>query len=553
MIASLFAVAIVPVSADTTEPSVPTDPPQPGIGDVASDYKPGSSAIAIKTAEEFAAMSATGNYYLANDIDLSTLATPFFNGCFKGNFDGCGHTIKLNGYAAFRTVDWTNLPKNYIKNLKLEGTVTTVVPYVSGEDATGAYNAPGKPGYLGAVTQVAKGGNYENILNNADITNTTDTINAGGIYGVNHWFAINIKNCQNAGDITVLGAAGGIAAFAMNEDTTNTATITGCINTGKITSNGSLAGGLVARASAKSSGTSVKITDCTNKGKVEATATGKYAGGILAQGAATAYIENCQNNAVVTSSGATGGIVGNATDDNSANISILKCVNTGRIESTASYAAGILGRGRHNNVIDSCVNTGSVKAYHDQAAGIAAYHWGNNAILTISKCVNQGKVTIADASVNNSGAHLACGILGNAGGTYSAFTFTYNINAGDLVGPNRRGLLNTNNKSLNFTANDNYYLEGVGASNNTVVTAGTAVSGHQIESGEVARKLNATIGATVFYQEIGTDKAPFLDSSHGLPNPPKTGDQTPVFILTAIALVSLIGAALVIKKMRTEI
>ena len=50
----------------------------------------------VKNAKEFAAMDATGTYYLADDITISAPSADF-----KGTLDGNGHTIsnlKITGY-----------------------------------------------------------------------------------------------------------------------------------------------------------------------------------------------------------------------------------------------------------------------------------------------------------------------------------------------------------------------------------------------------------------------------------------------------------------------
>ncbi len=530
MIASLFTVAIVPVSADTP------------------------AGTAITTAAEFAAMTADGTYYLANDITLDT-TNPYYNGCFKGNFDGNGYSITLAGYPAFRSLDRTSGANNYIKNLTLKGTITNYIPYGDGDFSNAYNNADATKCYIGALAGPIKGGVYENITNEADIIITNTAVHAGGIYGINHWFNVTVKNCVNKGDIKVSGLAGGIAAYLENSDAANTVvTVSGCTNTGNIESTGSYAGGIAG-----------------NGGRFDRVNTGGV----------TINIENCINNGnVTTAAAAAAGIIGNANDCNKGvTLNITSCTNNGAIKSTAAWAAGILGRGRHVANVTKCVNTGDITseatASNQYAGGIVGYVYNGEAgaNLSVTKCVNMGKV---------SAVAMVSGIFGNIDHNSANFTITlsYNINAGSFGGAatNKNGIFNLgnntgrnviftegvpnytdNNKNHKFILTENYYVEGVPASNlknlmdgNYVTTGMTAVTADQIASGEVAIALNKLIGEPTFYQNVGIDKAPFTDPSHGLPVLPGTGDAAPVIILAVLAVLSVFGTAIVIKKLRVK-
>ncbi len=373
------------------------------IGDVAAGYTP--TGTAISSAEEFAGMTATGTYYLAEDITL----TASYANTFTGTFDGNGHTITLTGYAAFNATAGA-----IIKNLKLTGTVTN-------------YDANKR---MGAVTNTSNGvdgkvSTFENIFTEADIENTSETsIHAGGIYGYHSSKPVSLKNCMNAGNIKVTGWAGGIAGSS-NEGGSGT-TITGCINTGKV-------------------------------------------------------------------------------------------------ESTTSYAAGIVSRCRYTSSLESCINTGAITAKGDQAAGIVGYYWAGDGAgnLTITKCVNVGSITNAAAS----GARLAVGILGNYGAKYSStlnnntskLYMTYNVNVGNLSGNSRRGIANINYADQIFNeCTENYYLAGVDATNHAEVVGMESLAADKIASGEITYMINNEILVkTMFYQAIGFDDVPVLDSTHG--------------------------------------
>ncbi len=458
MLALLVAV-IFPASADT----------QNEIGDVAVGYKPAASATKISTAAEFAAMSANGNYYLANDIDLSSLETPYYNGCFKGTLDGCGYTIKLAGYSAFRSTTAATL-----KNMKTSGEVNTPVVGVT------ILGDPGNDFSLGGFSQMTGGGTFENLLNTANISYAgTEEFPAAGIFGRNFAGDAVVKNCKNTGSVTVPGQAAGIVSWA--------------------------------------------------------------------------------------------------TADTASDVKFIGCVNSGRIESTTSYAGGIVARGRAKNTFEKCVNTGAVIAKKDQAAGIVAYHWANTAncpvtitecsnsgemtisnlgyrsaggifgyissgpsTVTVEKCFNSGKITSATTEythlggivgsdgrktgegglnirycVNTADISAAKSDAGGIGGDLSPnkLVFEYNVNTGKIEAEKAFSMFHVKSgDTLSLTSKENYHLDGVAA--DAAGFTANLVSAEQLASGEVTYKLNTANGSIVFYQNIGTDATPVLDKTH---------------------------------------
>lgn len=85
-----------------TEPTTPTEPTFP------------EGAVAIATAEEFAAMEAGKYYYLTADITVAAT----YETDFTGTFDGNGHTVTTS-VALFKTLKGAT-----VKNLTLNGEVT---------------------------------------------------------------------------------------------------------------------------------------------------------------------------------------------------------------------------------------------------------------------------------------------------------------------------------------------------------------------------------------------------------------------------------------------
>ena len=96
-------------------------------GKVEETYTPDASATAINSAEDFAAMTANGNYYLNADITVSATwnggaaisATYAENTAFTGTFDGNGHTITTT-VPLFATLSGT------VKNLTIAGSVASL-------------------------------------------------------------------------------------------------------------------------------------------------------------------------------------------------------------------------------------------------------------------------------------------------------------------------------------------------------------------------------------------------------------------------------------------
>lgn len=109
----------------------------------------------IRTAEEFAAMEAGGNYKLTADI---TVTAPYPSE-FTGTFDGDGHTVTLDGTT--NGVFVSTAASAVIQNLGVKGTVS------GGEKIAGVVGM--------------NAGTIENCKNAADIT--SDDRYVGGIAG----------------------------------------------------------------------------------------------------------------------------------------------------------------------------------------------------------------------------------------------------------------------------------------------------------------------------------------------------------------------------------
>ena len=156
---------------------------------------------------------------------------------------------------------------------------------------------------------------------------------------------------------TTAYAAGGIVG-KVSHDTTGESYIDNCVNLGNITvsENTGYVGGIVGNISYKCT-----ITNCINKGTIANNSTHSYksSGGIVGNISANnkATIENCYNNADITSletTGKAGGIVGYLNAGCAA--AITNCVNNGNI-SNYGYKYGIVGNdtfGANSGTVSNC-------------------------------------------------------------------------------------------------------------------------------------------------------------------------------------------------------
>ena len=223
-------------------------------GDV---YQIGSGGELAWLAQEVnAGRGAAYNAVLTKDIDLGgELWTPIgknYSYAYKGTFDGQGHTIK---------------------GLKITG------------------SASGNRGLFGYVDS----GTAENVTVQGTITLTgsgSSSYGAGGIVGQLYGQTGAIRNCRS--DVTVQGGqnVGGIVGYVAGGNYASSKEITGCVNTGTVSSNSYNAGGIVGYISGQ-----VTVDSCYNRGNCTS---GSYrAGGIAAYlYSSYATVKNCYTTGV---------------------------------------------------------------------------------------------------------------------------------------------------------------------------------------------------------------------------------------------------------------
>lgn len=388
---------------------------------------------AITDAAGFAAMTADGKYYLANDI---TISEPY-SGSFTGTLDGNGKTVTVS-QPMF--VDFGGT----IKNLVIEGSITSLA--AESEIAALADN-----GARGAVAARVNSGTevvFENIVNNASVSaigSLSSDDCAGAIVGKIELDGVSVKfiNCVNNAPITGMNQVGGILGWAK---TAGSVTFDGCVNNAEIKETGSNAycAGIVGRCDALNN----VFTNCVNKGNISS---GKdQAGGMIAYASKGSFtFDSCTNYGdIAPTVGKAAGLIANincndADGKNGYAVTVTNCVNYGKITAGANgnYAAGVVSTVQKtlNFTISKCFNYGEVNGTHD-SGGIVGHT--TQAVMTMSFCENHANVT----TVNN---QYAGGICGYAWGTKTASVsaadgqyankIEYCINHGNVVADTRAG------------------------------------------------------------------------------------------------------------------
>ncbi len=392
----------------------------------------------VKNAKEFAAMEATGTYYLANDI---TISKPYAD--FKGTLDGNGHTITANGTPSV----FTKLSGATVSNLNIVAAVSAEAPsshvgalagtangVFTNIDVTVDFQYSGKvAGHVGGLIGDVNGATiidtcktYGVISIPAENFSNVETAACGGMVAFVGATSLDIKNCINYVEVTNYTERTNVGGILGQANGNYKVTIEGCANFGTIhgtcTGNGGNvhcgAGGIVGQFSANSQPNAVGTVKNSRNYADVIIITGagsgnkdKMAGGIVGRiyGSKTVYVQDCVNSGNVTNPGtgwaASGGIVGQAetynyTWSNSAecDIEVISCINLGKIN--GNNAGGIFGSTAQiatSGLIftfTNCINFGEVVANTEGNAGGIFGATSSDAIGTfnITKCYNAGKV-----------------------------------------------------------------------------------------------------------------------------------------------------------------
>ena len=354
----------------------------------------------ITTAEQFAAMTADGNYKLGADIAIAAT----YADTFTGTLDGDGHTITATA-TLFDTFAGT------VKNLKIEGDINVNDGGVRGAAVARTINN---------ATVV-----FENIVNNAKVYggDASGALAGYGAYGA----TITATKCINNADISGDNQVGGLFGYVQG----STMLIDSCENNGKVESTGNYAGGIISRfgKDAAVDADICTIKNCKNTGDV--TSAKSQTGGMIGYTVGTIVIEKCTNSGAISNpAGSAGGISGAGSGKEHNGLLIKDCVNTGKITAT-TYAGGITGKGPSvaasgtgSYRIENCTNSGEVIMKGDLtstggASGIIGYLYGGSSENGVIGCTNTGKVTCDDTTTTykDNIAIIAAGIIAYVNGT----------------------------------------------------------------------------------------------------------------------------------------
>ena len=487
-----------------------------------------AAAKPIRTAEDFAAMSAIGVYYLANDITVSetySYLTLNVDGeteeeyGFRGILYGNGKTIttsvplfKLLYNATVRDIVMegsVSLPEaDHVGVLAWSASGTSVYGVTNNAPISAKAQAAGLIGNIynicrfefcvnnapitvaryevsGIVATYNDGngaGNatFVSCVNNGTLTATsTEDSNSGGIIG---WYgpitygdpavpvadnSLYVINCVNTGDVSSQTRAAGLVGVSYATRTF----IQNCVNTGNITSARSHAGGLAAWVKNAADGSILFISDSYNEGDVDAMVHNNAAGGILGCGEGglkTLVIENCEN--VGKSTGArNGGIAGIAC---AVDVTIMNCTNSGDVMTRSNYAAGIVSRvdATGNILIENCLNAedGAVTAPNgtNYGGGLLGYIQPYNTTdVVVRNCKNDAPITMNG---------WASGLISNVG-TVNSFLVENCENNGKVTSASSGlagGIVGGANSNTDFT------IRGCLNTGNLYVTTTSTDTGH---------------------------------------------------------------------------
>lgn len=192
----------------------------------------------------------------------------------------------------------------------------------------------GKQDYMGGIIGC---NNYGHI----SACNNTGTISGyqyvGGIVGSSGG---TVSKCSNTGSVS--GTDAGIGGIAGR----NSGTVTACTNNGSV-QGGRHIGGIV--------GSGAGVSGCTNTGNITSNTYG--AGGVIGYVDAAGTVENCHNEGDVKGTRYIGGLVGY---HYSGKVNYNECSNKGNVEGSSYDIGGLFGRITDSSVVTQCYNTGNV-------------------------------------------------------------------------------------------------------------------------------------------------------------------------------------------------
>ena len=265
------------------------------------------------------------------------------DGAYGDTFVGLFGFVGDNGVVKNLTVKHSSFLRGSMDIGVIAGTNIGTIQNCTSEDNTvlGKNSVGGIVGSNNSWSDKNNAALLQNCTNNSHVTAISQ---GGGITGENYIDGA-VENCTNNGTIDGDSGIGGITGVSSGD-------ITGCTNSGNITSSGAYAAGISATLDRQA-----KLSDCINTGNISASGLG--AGGITGYMEGTSSVENSSNSGDVIARTYSGGIAG-LMSYSGTGTNINNCFNTGTVTTPTDryYAGGIVGQ---NGNSKSTTNGGSIK------------------------------------------------------------------------------------------------------------------------------------------------------------------------------------------------
>ena len=249
----------------------------------ADDYEIATAQDLVDFAAVVNGGDFTANAVLTDDIDMSSLTTWIPIGdwgaqsgkteaCYKGHFDGQGHTITGFNFTA---------SQNYFGIFGVISTGALIENFTIYGEVSCGFKTMGVVGYARDATPTIR-----NIHSYLNINNTAAGNRHGGILGSSVNGTIVVDRCTYSGtldgnDGAGNGNYGGIVGY-VNNNTNAHLRVTNCLFDGKLinsaaTPGGCTFGGMVGYVGA---GPDVTVTNCLSIGKLQSKITGQFYGAV---------------------------------------------------------------------------------------------------------------------------------------------------------------------------------------------------------------------------------------------------------------------------------
>lgn len=421
----------------------------------------------IKSESDFLAMTASGAYYLENDITISSS----YQNDFSGTLDGNGKKIKISENA--NVSPFSSIKGASLKNLTVEGVINVKSRISYGGIASLGYGdfekVTSKVG-ISAMTEntftavsISQGGFIGKISGNCTFTDCTnegsvtiittghitdaDTAGIGGFAGAisTNNSTVTFNNCINNASMVSHEPDLNVGGFVGTSRNT-TVNMTNCANNGFIigisSTNHRGFGGFFGTVSNSDQPTAkIALTSCTNKGQVEGDGAYGHVGGIIGRLSSVHYLtlDYMNNQGTVRNiktkwEGAGGivGIMGDTSESSTGEYIFKDCINH---SSVSGYnAGGIVGfdSSLHGVTLNflRCINKASVAGRASgYAGGIIGRADSKYKSLKFDTCLNNGAVTTENSGYGVGGI---AGNVGSSGITYTP-TFTNCVNTGNIT------------------------------------------------------------------------------------------------------------------------